>query len=217
MSRRAGRGDDKAAPSHRRRVLRLGLLAAAVSLATFVAALPIRQAVPAPDAPPPRLAAVEAAVGSVAPPLTWGAPDGERALADLDGLPVRLATHHGSTLLVFWATWCESCVSDADALMRLERSIEGSSSTIVAVATREPSSTDLEHFVREHGIRYTVANDVSGDVGRRYRVNALPVAFVIDGFGVVRRIFEGPLDGLLGSSSAAIFGATSPTDEPRWP
>lgn len=123
------------------------------------------------------------AIASAAAPLP-GVP-----LTTLSGESAELANvAHGRVALVsLWATWCEACDREMDALNRLDAST-GSGAVVIGVAVGE----EREHvadFVRRRGLRYAQLVDrdfaFADAVGQR----RLPATLVIDRKG--RIVFRG--------------------------
>jgi peroxiredoxin len=105
----------------------------------------------------------------------------------LDGNPVRLADAAGKVVLVnYWATWCEPCRAEMPAMDAYYRRHRDQGLIILAVSMDKPSD---EAKVREVMKNFTfpaaLAKDVSATgYGRIWRI---PITFVIDRRGVVRK------------------------------
>jgi peroxiredoxin len=103
------------------------------------------------------------------------------ALSDPTGKPVRLSDFRGKpVVVVFWATWSPESL---DALSDLNR-IHAKGMPVIAVNLLEKRDRVMA-AVREKGMRYTVAIDPDGEVGRAYGAEAIPNIFVIDERGRV--------------------------------
>jgi peroxiredoxin len=88
-----------------------------------------------------------------------------------------------------WATWCDGCEHELDALNRLDASTaSGSDAVVIGVAVGEPRET-VAAFVRRHGMRYTQLVDeefrFADSVGER----RVPATLVLDREG--RIVFRG--------------------------
>src|SRR5262245_61569888 len=77
-----------------------------------------------------------------------GAPLPLIELRTLDGQPARLDERlRGRPALVsLWATWCDACVGELDALRRLHAEAQPRGVTVLAVAVGEPRTT-VSQFV----------------------------------------------------------------------
>lgn len=101
------------------------------------------------------------------------------ALDDSAGL-LRLSEQYRETpvLLVFWATWCPSCVKEIPQLNALHEKWGPDRLRILAVNVRE-SREKLTDFAQRRGIRYPVLLDETGGAAAAYEVTGLPVAVVL--------------------------------------
>ena len=98
-----------------------------------------------------------------------------------------------ATLLHFWGPSCAPCVEQAPAVAALHA--EGAKSGAFEVITISAEDVpDIRAFLREKGHSYPVLHDADGRAHGSYRVNAIPVDFVIDKLGVVRKELRGPHD-----------------------
>ncbi len=105
-------------------------------------------------------------------------------LKDLEGNDVQLSDYFGNRLIVvFWATWCDSC---KDLLTVLE-DIEGWD--ILAINLAEDSQV-VKEFASEQ-ISFKVLLDKKGRVADRYNVSGVPETFIIDKEGVLRARIPG--------------------------
>ena len=125
-----------------------------------------------------------AEVGRAAPAFRLRAPDGSlTALTDQRGRYV---------LLNFWASWCGPCRGETPALQAFfERHAPGL--VVVGVNQQEAAET-ARAFAQGFGVTYPIALDADGQVSSAYRVSTgLPVSFLIDPEGVIRRVHLGAL------------------------
>ena len=82
-------------------------------------------------------------------------------------------------VLNFWATWCPPCVAELPSLERLERKMHGRAFALIALnAGEEPEK--VKRFVRQHGLRLTIALDADGKITSEYGADRLPVTYVLD-------------------------------------
>jgi len=120
-----------------------------------------------------------------APELGRRAPD--FTLPDLAGKRVRLADSRGqkAVLLNFWATWCAPCREEMPTLEKLWQE-RRASLEVLGVNLDTVGVARVRAFVRELGLTFPILLDPELAVGRRYRVRALPVSFIVDRGGVIR-------------------------------
>jgi peroxiredoxin len=130
-------------------------------------------------------------------------------LRDLQGRPVRLeaATAGKVALVSFWATWCDACLAEVDALNRLEDHARSSGGMVIAVAVGETRDRAAA-FARERGLRYAQLVDEQLALADALGQKRLPATLVLDREG--RVVFVG---GALDERALAAFrGAmTTPT------
>ena len=107
------------------------------------------------------------------------------ALVDLAGQPHRLADYRGRTLIInFWATWCPPCRAEMPAMNRAWRQLEPDGVVMLAVNTGE-SSGQVERFLAQHPIEFTVLLDTEGVASEAWAVPGLPTTYVVDPDGRV--------------------------------
>ena len=99
-------------------------------------------------------------------------------LPNLAGEPVDLANlvREKPTLLVFWATWCPTCVEEIPLLNEWSEKYPGL--RILAVNVQEPR-THVSEFAKHHQIRYPVVLDEEGDVAHEYGLVGIPASVLL--------------------------------------
>lgn len=131
------------------------------------------------------------AIGITKPSFT-SAPD--FSLRDAGGGYAGLSGQRGSLVLLnFWATWCGPCREEMPSMEQLSRSFGGQGFTILAVNQRE-SAAQVNSFMRQHGLNFTVPLDSDGRVSNAYKVYGIPVTYVIDGAGQAIGMKSGAMD-----------------------
>jgi peroxiredoxin len=125
------------------------------------------------------------------------APTGSRqapplVLPDLAGRSVDLAASRGKpALVVFWATWCDSCREEMPALEAVFRRSGGRFSVIAPSLDEDPAKVPA--FAREHRLTFPVllANRPASNA---WGVRMLPTSFLVGPDGAIVRRWVGPLD-----------------------
>ncbi len=97
----------------------------------------------------------------------------------------------GKPVLVnFFASWCVPCVEEHPALMALAQARV----PIWAIAYKD-APPRVAKFVADHGNPYArIASDEPGRVAIDWGVSGVPETFLVDGQGIVRWHWAGPLD-----------------------
>jgi thiol-disulfide isomerase/thioredoxin len=151
--------------------------------------------------------------GGAAPPATPASLPSTPLLM-LDGRPTDLAsvTHGRAAVVSLWATWCESCLVEIDALKRLdaETSSHGDG-LVVGVAVGEPRET-VAAFARSRGLGYARWVDQDFRFADALGERRVPATLVVDREG--RIVYRG---GSLDAPALAAFRralAAGPAVEP---
>jgi cytochrome c biogenesis protein CcmG, thiol:disulfide interchange protein DsbE len=109
-------------------------------------------------------------------------------------LPRLLASSGGRpSVVVFWASWCVPCTTEAPALQSFSESTEGRG-RIVGVDWSDARSSALA-FVRRYRWTFPTVRDGHGIVGNNYRMTDLPTTFVLNGRGKIAMTLRGPQTG----------------------
>jgi peroxiredoxin len=120
-----------------------------------------------------------------------GKPAPDFTLPALDGKNVTLSDYHGQAVLLnFWATWCGPCKIEMPWFIELQKEYGPQGLQIVGVAMDDASKEEIQKFVQEMGVNYTVLLGKEA-VGQQYGgVDVLPTTFFIDRDGkIVSREF----------------------------
>jgi cytochrome oxidase Cu insertion factor (SCO1/SenC/PrrC family)/peroxiredoxin len=141
-----------------------------------------------------RVAVGGPAVGS---PSTSGATLGDSAprfsLPELGtGATRSLGALEGKPLVVnFWASTCGICIQEMPALQRVDDRF-GGRVEFVGIDVADPRQAAAS-FARRAGVRYALLADRNGTVASSYRVEGLPVTFIVGRHGTILARHEGAL------------------------
>jgi cytochrome c biogenesis protein CcmG/thiol:disulfide interchange protein DsbE len=116
------------------------------------------------------------------------------ALKDLNGRTIRVPEDvKGRVVAIrFWATWCKSCAAEMPELEQVYRTYAGKGLQILAVNIGQDKG-DAEKFSKEHDISYPLLPDPGQVVTKRYGVTGIPMTFILDGRGVIRKKILGEI------------------------
>jgi len=133
---------------------------------------------------------------SNAPPkLAVGRPAPEFTLNTLDGKPVSLKDLRGKKVLVnFWASWCPPCIEempDLKAAYSQLQANEGADQIAFVGIGYQDKLENLQAFVKDNDIEYTIVEDPDGKAGDAYLVLGMPVSIFIDSAGMVQKVKVG--------------------------
>src|SRR5882672_8430615 len=81
-------------------------------------------------------------------------------------------------VLDFWATWCESCVSEIPEFNKLEKEYSSRGVRVIGLAVQSGWASDIQKFVKQYNMSYTVLvgnDDMVSDFG----VISFPNTYVI--------------------------------------
>jgi peroxiredoxin len=101
-------------------------------------------------------------------------------LKDLAGRPVSLKDLEGKAIFLnFWATWCVPCRQEMPTMEKLHREHHKQGLEVVAINFRE-NKAEVQKFVNELGLTFTVLLDTEGKVSEQYGVWSLPLSYFIN-------------------------------------
>lgn len=93
------------------------------------------------------------------------------------GRPVAFSktnTEH-PVLLVFWASWCPSCVEEIPAVNEIQKKFSAQGLKILAVNVEE-SRQEVVDFQKMHPMNYPVLLDEKGNVAEKFGLAGIPAA-----------------------------------------
>jgi thiol-disulfide isomerase/thioredoxin len=112
------------------------------------------------------------------------------AVQTLDGSPTRLSSEISGRVAVIslWATWCEACVAELDALSRLSERVEASGGVVLAVAVGELRAT-VRAFVSGRKMPWARLIDEDFKLADALGSKRVPTTLVLDRSGKI--VFAG--------------------------
>ncbi|CAM3742256.1 peroxiredoxin family protein [Mesobacillus zeae] len=111
------------------------------------------------------------------------------SLTDINGQEVRLSDYKGKKVLLnFWATWCPPCRAEMPYMEEMfkEHKNEGYEIVAVNMTSSEKNKGNIEPFVKEYGLTFTIPLDEKGEISTLYEVMAYPTSYFIDSDGIIR-------------------------------
>ena len=90
-------------------------------------------------------------------------------------------------VLIFWATWCQSCENEVPALKKLFSLYQPEGVEFLAVNTGISDSPEsVRSFIRKNDITYPIAFDKNRSVTNLFDIAAVPMIIIADLHGTVR-------------------------------
>ncbi len=140
-----------------------------------------------------------------------GRPAAAFALTTFEGAPLSLETERGKVIVVnFWASWCyPACYEEAPVLERNWRAYRDRGVVVIGVDIQDREEA-ARKFIKDFGLTFPNARDVTGKVSVDYGVYGVPETFFIDRRGRIRAkhvgavtdtVFRGHVDRLLGETT----------------
>ncbi len=116
------------------------------------------------------------------------------AVEDYAGKEVNVDfTENRTTLLVFWATWCQPCIMEIPSLIVLHEKYRDRDFKVVSVNVDDPGGLKVAALAKRFGINYPLYSGDEATMQRFGGVNALPTSFVIDKQGRIVEKIQGLL------------------------
>jgi len=136
-------------------------------------------------------------VAASAQEIAKGTPAPEIDLPTLAGGRVKLSALRGHPVVVtFWGTWCPPCRVEFPELVAAHRKYREAGLEVLAVNQRDQElrTSDVQSFVKEFSVEFTVALDERGRSRRTFRLIGLPTTIFIDSAGIIEQVHMGPIN-----------------------
>lgn len=114
-------------------------------------------------------------------PVGQQAPDWE--LINSDGELKKLSDYKGNLILLdFWASWCAPCIRAQPMLESIHQ--DKDYVVVLGINVQEAQRLDLADYKKRNGLTYEMMRG-SEDIVRNYRVEMLPIVYLIDPNGII--------------------------------
>lgn len=147
-----------------------------------------------------------------------GKPAIEFHVKDVKGGDLSLEQHRGKVVLLdFWAVWCAPCRAETPHLKKAYEEFKNREFEIIGISLDHEKSKLLA-YIEEQEIAWPQFLNETGenDIAQKYKVMAIPQAFLIDHEGVIRKAnlrghtLEPAIAELLQERDAKLGAANSP-------
>ncbi|MBI5078896.1 TlpA family protein disulfide reductase [Candidatus Saganbacteria bacterium] len=103
------------------------------------------------------------------------------SLPDLEGRQFKLSNYRGKIVFLhFWTTWCPPCREELPSLQAVYKKFKKKNFEILAVSLDRPAEMLVKPFMKKNGYTFKVLLDPEKKVASRYKVNSIPVTFIIN-------------------------------------
>ena len=110
--------------------------------------------------------------------------------ADASRWPALQAFAGKVVLLDFWASWCSPCLKSFPWMNELQKK-HGPEGFVVVAINVDQDRKLADDFLAKRPADFRVVFDPTGDIARKFDVQAMPTSFLIDRQGKVRFRHEG--------------------------
>lgn len=145
---------------------------------------------------PTAAGAQEIARATSAQTIAKGTSAPEIDLPRLEGGKIKLSSLRGHPVVVtFWGTWCPPCKAEFPELVAAHGKYRDAGLEVLAVNQRdqELSTRDVQAFVKQYSVEFTVVLDPRGRSRQKYRLIALPTTVFIDSAGIIQHVHSGAI------------------------
>ncbi|MDR3049006.1 MAG: TlpA family protein disulfide reductase [Elusimicrobiota bacterium] len=102
------------------------------------------------------------------------------SLPSLEGKTIVLSSLKGKIVLLnFWTSWCPPCRAEIPSMQVLFERFKNEGLEFAAVNIQENNKI-VAKIKQQFGITFPLLLDISGQVGAKYGISAIPTTFIID-------------------------------------
>jgi cytochrome c biogenesis protein CcmG, thiol:disulfide interchange protein DsbE len=122
-------------------------------------------------------------VGKAAPDFDFNFPNGTKG---------SISKYRGKVVLLnFWASWCGPCMEEMPSLARLEKGLSGRGLQFLGVNVEEKWKDVKDQLPKTNFPEALIFDYLLDGIGP-YQVQTIPVSFLIDRKGTLRKAYLGP-------------------------
>ncbi len=113
-------------------------------------------------------------------------------LTDTNDSTHRLTDYRDRVLIInFWATWCTPCRKEMPSLKLAWERLKKENIQLIGIATMDSNEAVMQ-YKKANNIKFPLLIDKNGSVADRWRILAVPTAYIIDPNGhIIMRLVGG--------------------------
>jgi thiol-disulfide isomerase/thioredoxin len=103
-------------------------------------------------------------------------------LTDIKNNRINFDDYKSKPLLVhFWATWCPICKLESSNIERVSKKYN-----VITVAVNSGLDEELINFIKENELTYKVIHDQSGELAKKFNIEAYPTTLIYNAKGELK-------------------------------
>lgn len=116
-------------------------------------------------------------------------------LKTLQGESGKLSDYRGKKVIInFWASWCPPCRAEMPEMVEFYKEYKNKNVEILGVnLTQADKVSDAKEFVKEFQVEFPILLDERLEAGNAYMVQTIPVSYILDSDGIIRKKYIGPM------------------------
>lgn len=122
-----------------------------------------------------------------------GKPAADFTLQTIDGEEIQLSSYRGKKFvhIIFWATWCPSCIMEVPKLKKLYNDAKDKPYEILAIDVGyNDSLRKVRQFQEQYQLPYKIIFDESGKLAAKYGVIGVPTHVIVNTEGIIVSTFN---------------------------
>jgi cytochrome c biogenesis protein CcmG/thiol:disulfide interchange protein DsbE len=101
--------------------------------------------------------------------------------------PITLAQFKDKVVLLdFWASWCGPCRQSFPWMNAMQKKYQAQGFEIIAINVDKERQL-ADEFLKKLPANFTIAFDPEGIVATKYQLGGMPISFIIDRNGIIRK------------------------------
>jgi peroxiredoxin len=154
------------------------------------------------------------------PAITQGSTAPDFTLQNEQAQTLQLAQFRGKPVLLnFFNSTCPWCQTEMPRLAQIYRRLNDDKEVDVAIlgiVVGQDTPHSAAQFAAEKQLDFPIAVDAEGTVRSAYQLERVPTLVLVDGQGIVQRVYEGASEQLAGIVEQTIFAAASGYELPDY-